>query len=199
MNVLSIDFDIIMAPSINLYNNMVPGIKWDDLLKSLPNLATTPADLNIYSDILRYLLRVVDKTSPIYIAYSHSFIKNYLQYDYDLNIVNIDHHHDIFYDGKDAECKLQDCTCANWVKYFHDQGQLKSYTWVHNDNSANPNFDVEFDYNKIPLREFKFAESYDKYFICLSPEWVPPYYHSLFYTILDCLNEKNNYHLEIIG
>ena len=60
MNVLSIDFDIIMAPSINLYNNMVPRIKWDDLLKSLPNLTTTPADLNIYSSILRYLLKVID-------------------------------------------------------------------------------------------------------------------------------------------
>ena len=60
MNVLSIDFDIIMAPSINLYNNMVPGIRWDDLLKNLPNLATTPADLNIYSSILRYLLKVID-------------------------------------------------------------------------------------------------------------------------------------------
>ena len=47
MNVLSIDFDIIMAPSINLYNNMVPGTQWDDLLKNLPNLATTPADLHI--------------------------------------------------------------------------------------------------------------------------------------------------------
>ena len=60
MNVLSIDFDIIMAPSINLYNNMVPGTKWDDLLKILPNLATTPADLHIYSFILRYLLKVID-------------------------------------------------------------------------------------------------------------------------------------------
>ena len=52
---------------------------------------------------------------------------------------------------------------------------------------------INFKYNKIPLKEFKFANSYDKYFICLSPEWVPPYYHSLFYTLLDCLNEKNNY------
>ena len=60
MNVLSIDFDIIMAPSINLYNNMVPGTNWDDLLKSLPNLATTPADLHIYSSILIYLLKVID-------------------------------------------------------------------------------------------------------------------------------------------
>lgn len=199
MNVLSIDFDIIMAPSINLYNSMVPQAHWEDLLKTLPNLATTPADLNIYSKILRYLLRTVDKTSPIYIAYSHSFIKDYLQYDYDLNIVNIDHHHDIFYDEKDKECKLQDCTCANWVKYFYDQGQLKNYTWVHNDNSFDPNFEVNFKYNKIPFKEFEFANSYDKYFICLSPEWVPPYYHSLFYTLLDCLNEKNDYHLEIVG
>lgn len=106
MNVLSIDFDIIMAPSINLYNNMVPGLKWDELLKNLPNLSTTPADLNIYSDLLRYLLRTIDKTSSIYIAYSHSFIKDYLQYDYDLNITNIDHHHDIFYNIKDTENKL---------------------------------------------------------------------------------------------
>ena len=199
MNVLSIDFDIIMAPSINLYNNMVPELKWDELLKNLPNLSTTPADLNIYSDLLRYLLRTIDKTSSIYIAYSHSFIKDYLQYDCDLNITNIDHHHDIFYNIKDTENKLQDCSCANWVKYFYDQNKLKNYTWVHNDNSCDPNFEVNFKYNKIPFREFKFANSYDKYFICLSPEWVPPYYHSLFYTLLDCLNEKNNYHLEIIG
>ena len=31
MNVLSIDFDIIMAPSINLYNNMVPQTHWEKL------------------------------------------------------------------------------------------------------------------------------------------------------------------------
>ena len=199
MNVLSIDFDIIMAPSINLYNNMVPGIKWDDLLKSLPNLTTTPADLNIYSRILRYLLRVIDKTSSIFISYSHSFIQDYLKNDNDLNITNIDHHHDIFYDIKDKDKKLEECNCADWVKYFHDQSKLKNYTWIHNDNSCDPNFEVNFKYSKIPFKEFEFDDSYDKYFICLSPEWVPPYYHSLFYTILDCLNEKNNYHLEIIG
>jgi hypothetical protein len=199
MNVLSIDFDIIMAPSINLYNNMVPANHWDDLLKSLPNLTTTPADLNIYSRLLRYLLRTIDKTSSIFIGYSHSFIQDYLKNDNDLNITNIDHHHDIFYDIKDKDKKLEECNCADWVKYFHDQGQLKDYTWVHNDNSCDPNFEVDFKYNKIPFKEFEFAESYDKHFICLSPERVPPYYHSLFYTILDCLNEKNNYHLEIIG
>ena len=199
MNVLSVDFDIIMAPSINLYNNMVPANHWDDLLKSLPNLTTTPADLNIYSKILRYLLRTIDKTSSIFISYSHSFIQDYLKNDTNLNITNIDHHHDIFYDIKDKDKKLEECNCADWVKYFHDQGQLKNYTWVHNDNSCDPNFEVNFKYNKIPFKEFKFTDSYDKYFICLSPEWVPPYYHSLFYTLLDCLNEKNDYHLEIIG
>lgn len=120
MNVLSIDFDIIMAPSINLYNNMVPGTNWDDLLKSLPNLTTTPADLNIYSRLLRYLLRTIDKTSSIFIGYSHSFIQDYLKNDNDLTITNIDHHHDIFYDIKDKDKKLEECNCADWVKYFHD-------------------------------------------------------------------------------
>ena len=75
MSVLSIDFDIIMAPSINLYNNMVPQVHWEDLLKSLPNLTTTPADLNIYSSILRYLLKVIDQKSSICIAYVHDKIK----------------------------------------------------------------------------------------------------------------------------
>ena len=71
MNVLSIDFDIIMAPSINLYNNMVPQTHWEDLLKSLPNLATTPADLNIYSNILRYLLRTINKITS---TLNHSLV-----------------------------------------------------------------------------------------------------------------------------
>ena len=31
--ILTIDFDIIMAPSIELYNDKVPKISWEELLK----------------------------------------------------------------------------------------------------------------------------------------------------------------------
>ena len=39
--------------------------------------------------------------------------------------------------------------------------------------------------------------TFDKIFLCLSPEWIPPYYHTLFYGILDWINQKINRHLEI--
>jgi hypothetical protein len=46
-NILSIDFDIIMAPTIWLYNDMVPQQNWDDLLSS-PHIQLATADLNHY-------------------------------------------------------------------------------------------------------------------------------------------------------
>lgn len=36
MKVLSIDFDIIMAPDINLYNALVPRTNIEDLINSHP-------------------------------------------------------------------------------------------------------------------------------------------------------------------
>ena len=35
-NIVTIDFDIVMAPCIQLYNNMVPNFSWDDLKRSFP-------------------------------------------------------------------------------------------------------------------------------------------------------------------
>lgn len=31
-NIVTIDFDIIMAPCINLYNDFVPRLSWNELL-----------------------------------------------------------------------------------------------------------------------------------------------------------------------
>ena len=50
MNVLTIDFDIIMAPSINLYNNMVPKEDWDDLERN-PQINLSFADYQIYQKL----------------------------------------------------------------------------------------------------------------------------------------------------
>lgn len=46
-NILTIDFDIIMAPCIDLYNNLVPFTPWDKLLKN-PYIELATADLIHY-------------------------------------------------------------------------------------------------------------------------------------------------------
>lgn len=35
-NIITIDFDIIMAPCIQLYNNIVPNFNWEQLRKTFP-------------------------------------------------------------------------------------------------------------------------------------------------------------------
>ena len=42
--ILSIDFDIIMAPCIEIYNDMVPSLDWKELEK-IPQLKVLTADL----------------------------------------------------------------------------------------------------------------------------------------------------------
>ena len=46
-NILTIDFDIIMAPCIELYNNMVPEMDWD-IMTDFPQGQLFNADLNLY-------------------------------------------------------------------------------------------------------------------------------------------------------
>ena len=54
--VVSIDFDIIMAPSIELYNNMVPSADWNSLLND-PYMQLLTIDTNHYSKIFSYVMR----------------------------------------------------------------------------------------------------------------------------------------------
>ena len=52
MNVLSIDFDIIMAPVIEYYNNMVPHKDWDTIQEENPSMIIPKADLYHYTFII---------------------------------------------------------------------------------------------------------------------------------------------------
>ena len=52
MKVLSVDFDIIMAPDINLYNQFVPKINLEEIIKSHPQLVGLRADLRHYQKLI---------------------------------------------------------------------------------------------------------------------------------------------------
>ena len=208
MNILSIDFDIIMAPVIEYYNNMVPMKNWDEICTENPGMLCPKADLFHYNLILKLLNKLVNQDTSLYIAFNHKMIVDFIDDNDDIFLINIDHHHDLGYAEEDdtKEGTLKNLNCGNWVKYLFDKSQLREYVWINNRNSLDVTRELidnqvkNYNCKKI---NFENAEetilkfNYDKIFICLSPEWVPPYYHTLFYGLVDFINEKTNKHFII--
>lgn len=202
MDILSIDFDIIMAPVIEYYNNMVPQRNWNSIQEENPGLIIPKADLKHFNYLICLLNRIIEKDTDLYIAFSHKKILDFLKEDKNLNIINIDHHHDL---GYHPEGEMDSPSCANWVRVLFENNQIKTYIWAKNVNSQLPNEILKQKINgyNIIIKDFNDLKNkidrmeFDKIFICLSPEWVPPYYQQLFFGLLDMLNDKFNYHLEM--
>ena len=123
MNVLSVDFDIIMAPDINLYNSMV-GTSEDgsrsieQRIKENPILAGCRADLQHYQRMVSYILQVTQnlQIKDIRISMNHEDIKYMLNDMVDVHIFSIDHHHDLGY--VQDETAEDECSCSNWGEYY---------------------------------------------------------------------------------
>ena len=141
------------------------------------------------------------KYTDVCASFSHEHIGRFLTNENDLEIVNIDHHHDLGY--KEDE-KFEKCHNANWAYYFFKQGKLKKYIWLNNNNSdmiPPPRYENCFSSQLFcEMDESKYIEQFgkpDKIFLCLSPEWVPSHYAPLFYLLLDILNRQNDYILPV--
>ena len=186
MKILSIDFDIIMKPSIEAYNNLIDGHQPDKSIgaycKEFPFFSCLPADLDIYSVLTKYL-KDIPKEKRIFITdHREAFgvVRDHAN-GVPVSLINIDHHHDIAY----HECPLTpNAADGNWVKCLYDNNLIQDYTWIRNNNSHMPydwvqeQFpDVEYLYfEKELLNEIK----PDLVVICLSPNWVPKMYYPLY-------------------
>ena len=204
-HIVSIDFDIIMAPSIQLYNNMVGPDKWEQEFMDIPQLALSQADLQHYQILIQWLLTVVPQMKPgdIHFILDHEKILNFLPEDNDIIITNIDHHHDIAYEPPHFYDKVTDSnlTCGNWVKYIADNKNLVRYHWVNNANSTFvPDECSGLLTSATDFRDFNFNALAvpQTLVICLSPLWVPPTYRPLFYGLMDICNfiHKRHYNVE---
>ena len=180
MKVLTIDFDIIMAPSILMYNHL-SDLSWKVLIESSPQFALLQPDYIHYSRLTEYfwgLLELNSRDSLIFIE-NHGRIPHYLEGENKIDLINIDHHHDIRYHDDDDIFSLN---CGNWVGYLIDNGRLNSYHWINNENSLDCNIETYKDfYTQETLKNSTLIpDKYDKIFICLSEPWVPPYIRPLF-------------------
>ena len=198
--VVTIDFDIIMAPSISLYNGLVPASTWHDLEKD-PYYQILKIDAIHYQKIVDYVMDCILNMPKEHIHFieDHGQVPRYINTKCDL--INIDHHHDVGY-GDDLEIQ-ESPTCANWVYYLDKNNFLNSYTWIHNDNSEQ----IPPDKNKIKipitthiLNEFDLDTLGipSELIICLSEPWTPPYIRPLFYTIMDICNKYYKTHFDIL-
>lgn len=188
MNILTIDFDIIMKPSIYVYNDLIatdtPMKEWVDNYSFIANI---PADLYIYEYLTRIIMEVAPQADTYFISNHKSVVDILNKYkNKNLDLVNIDHHHDIGYEIKDWNKHITFPNCGDWVKHLMDKGKVKSYTWVNNDNSSYPEKAGAAKYltRDMELGEFSLTDfpKFDVLIICASFEWIPPMYEPLFLT-----------------
>lgn len=194
-NILTIDFDIIMEPAIQLYNNCAPSHGWEELTNTnsygnilIGNYQTYQALTNFILNLTRTL-----KKEQIYFIYDHHDIIRFLDKNEQYIVTNIDHHHDRGYPSKEHPEALNELNCGNWVNFVPN---LQHYLWIKNPNSIerspeeNDNAINFFDYHLDNLMPP------DQLFICFSIPWVPPCNQPLFYTWMDMLNRIYDTHFD---
>lgn len=226
--VLSIDMDYIMGNCIELYNDLAAGNRNEhDLWQMMEQMRNIEPHLQYDENKLAFIFDIFTKgvmdakPENIMFARNHDCILNLLcteegkRYVYD--VVNIDHHHDIFYSEQNyREVENFDFAFLNdWVWYLNKYNRLRTYTWVCNPTSKDfqkpdDNFIIDFIYQQTTDYQNPelFNCTYDYVFICCSPEWFPEKYKHLFFimkqlaanlkqrdyeyrTDMYCVNEKS--------
>lgn len=190
MKVVTIDLDIIMAPIINSYNDMISNdYPVDDLWEDYPYMKNGKADLYIYDYLNQFLYEAygnMKDLSKVYFIESHEEIVRFLKDCKEpIDLYNIDHHHDVGYDEKWGIKLLKAPNCGNWVKYLKDTNKIKSYTWIKDEFSSTVErggakyIDKEVELGGVDL--IKLGQEADMVIICSSFDWVPRDYQILYY------------------
>lgn len=190
MNIVSIDFDIIMKPSIEYYNNLM--CKEEAFTEPLMQIC--PADLKIYTNLTKWLIKMTKNMSADDITFieSHETIINYLPKEENICLINIDHHHDIGYQPSDADVDLgKNLHCGNWGKYLLKKNLIDDYIWICNENSQKNYMHSTIKTHYISEYDLENLKA-DKIIICLSSPWVPPHIRPLFYNWMDILGILKN-------
>lgn len=206
MKVLSVDFDFFinvgdyMAMDTVEYKSTV----WYEVAETLKKQGKSlksefPFEGPPFAEFLSHFdLR---KTPFLDIWDTHLDILAFLQDKTNLEILNVDAHHDISSHEVLSEIHMVDC--GNWGGYLISRGRVKSWTqvfpeWRH--YRTTPKFEKRAQEAKQwntpvvskPLSEIKrFAP--DILFVCRSSPWVPPIYDGLFSDFCKAISDKGHF------
>jgi hypothetical protein len=171
--VLSIDLDCVMQPSISSYDDGILGCSVD----ADEQWASHPDPLSLEHCPLRWkkVKEIYHRSNAARTVFRnhHHEILPFLP-DGQLEIHNLDHHHDIAYPGWNDHLPLHE---GNWIQHLARQGRISSYHWYRNPNSEelNPGTVLDFPFHQHDLAAAEtIPRDYALLFVCLSPNWVPP-------------------------
>lgn len=210
MEILSIDIDFITSEYANKVPcGDIPNIKWDNFSKE--ESKNFQINYENFAFMMHVFINAIDRCKNVMFAVNHDSILLELekpQYN-NLNIINIDHHHDIVYgDERNVQSleKYDVVNCGNWVWKLQYLNKIKSYLWIKNNTSDTfnegttsgkipNNFKTLTKENSLNLFENKM---YDFVFICLSPEYILPDHWFYYDIMLKIYEEKTKQKINFI-
>lgn len=174
MKILSIDVDYAFSPDISKYDDYVCGssLSHEEEWKVLSDKGFSKPKVNRekLADLHFVYSQALKSTDQVFFIDHHHEIVSNLDSSICYDVVNFDHHHDIFYPGWHDKSVLDE---GNWVNWLDASGLLSSYTWYRNIDSEDLDPSVflscqygEKFYDADPLPQF------DKVFVCSSPNWI---------------------------
>ena len=209
-HILSIDFDYIMFPCIKLYNDLCGGGENSTTIWKIIEFGRGVDDKFIsydarsYTSIVKLVKAAIerDKNVKLIPIEEHQEIVDDLKRDENYNdtkydLVNIDFHHDIFYRAtdKNAIMHFDKYNCSDWVGYLILKDKIEKYTWVKAPNSdlymhnLDGSHDIKFEIASgnifDDIKSFVDTNTFDKVYLCFSPQWVPYKYKHLYDLIID--------------
>ena len=214
MKVLSIDLDYIMGPVIELYNGLYyenhPTIRWDNLFNQ-----SNFKENHFYIDQSNLLfcyntfLKGIKNCDSVSFGYEHDSILFSIADCENIDLINIDHHDDVFGGDYTEEMSDEDAYKrefyeilkhnkvheGNWGAWLGGNGKLNSFTWIGNENSGNKvrneyNAEVVPSYQNVEKEDYKFdSYNFDHIFVCMSPQYIPPNHWHYFYMFVSAFEE----------
>ena len=198
INILSIDFDYFQNVPVNvLACNYPDGHDYEEILSNIvwvsiyghPYISQQILDVTIKDDKLNELINYIKRIKrkiPVCIADSHvkiyNFIKENYQADSELNIINIDMHHDVF------DVHPENIHCGNWLKIIMKEYQTDA-TWICNPTSLEllytPDNITTIVDDLSGLNDINF----DMIFLCKSIEYIPPHLDKYFIKLAKALSK----------
>ena len=188
MNVLTIDLDYISdnyAKLVdNIYSNDFSNKRWGEFYK---NTYYSEDHFKVNIDNWLFILDVYTKAlsecTNVAFGYEHDSILFDLQeVDEQINILNIDQHHDICYVNEQYNevIEYDIVSQADWVLWLVKNKNLASYTWVGNHNSTqldNNVVQLDWNYNSLLKESFKLdSYKFDYIYVCASPQYLAPHH-----------------------
>lgn len=184
-----------MSPCIKLYNDKSlgdenPTVIWRRLSDEMGIDNFLCYDATTLRNITLLIQRVISSgASLIAIEEHHKIIDDLKLTDGEkIDIVNIDFHHDIWYNQNSLSDidSFDTYTCADWAGYLIRKGFANSYTWYKMPNSDIFMGEVDVPYTVKTSREIPdINDKFDAVYFCLSPQWVPYKYHHLYDLIVE--------------